>query len=151
MFLLRVIEVFVILIDKYQPISHILQKLGVFGNFPPTVLSEQNLHNYNYNSTSCCLIWLSRWITFSNWRTVSLEQSASSDWLFNSLSNFSKAASQSLESLCFLHWEQAQALSDTEEKTPSQSKHFKLPKLVSNSEPSLHLNSCIITYLIETS
>ena len=56
MFLLGVIEVFVILIDKYQSISHILHKLGVFGNFPPTVLSEQNLHNYNYNSTSWSLI-----------------------------------------------------------------------------------------------
>ena len=56
MFLLRVIEVFVILIDEYQPVSHIQQKLRIFRNFPPTVLSEQNLHNYNYNSTSWSLI-----------------------------------------------------------------------------------------------
>ena len=144
MFLFRVIEVFVILIDKYQSVSYILHELGIFGNSPPTALSLQNLHNYNYNSTSCCLIWLSRWITFSNWRTVSLEQSASSDCFFNSLSNFSKSATQSLESLFFWHFEQAQAVSDTEEKTPSQSKQFKLPRLVSNSEQSLHLNNDII-------
>ena len=56
MFLLRVIEVFVILIDKYQSVPHILHKLGIFRDFPPIVLSLQNLHNYNYNSTSWSLI-----------------------------------------------------------------------------------------------